>query len=341
VSFASATALIALLAIPLLALLLAYAARRRREAIMAFAGQTPTEGAAAMARVRRWRAAMTIGGAALVIVALAGPRYGVTTQELRQDGVDLMIALDVSRSMLAEDVAPSRLDRARRELNGVLDNLAGSRVGVVLFAGEAFLQCPLTSDLSTVRRFLAMAEPDLVPTQGTDIGEAIRLAAHAFSVAGRGGQSEEEPRARVVLVVSDGEDHLQRIRTPLVEAENDGIVLFAAGIGSPDGAPISLRHLGRPEEYHTDRQGQTVMTRLEEESLQRVGRSGAYFPITPTGGSLDPLPDALARLDRGTLRSERTTVFAERYQWPLGLALLLLVTERLIVPSRRKRLATA
>jgi Ca-activated chloride channel homolog len=326
VFWSSPLALAALLAVPLVVALLVRAAVRRREALAAFgAGGTPGEG--------RGRALLLVGAVGLLALAAAGPRYGTELREVRQEGVDLVIALDVSNSMHAEDVAPSRLERARHELEGVLASLRGSRVGVVLFAGEAFLHCPLTTDLNAVSLFLRAADPSLIPTQGTDLAEALRVAAEAFE-AGAGGAAEE-PRARVVLVVSDGEDHPDRYGPALRAAEDAGIVLYAAGVGEPEGAPIPVYRDGRVVGYEADRTGAQVLTRLEEGTLRRIARTGAYYGIGRAGGSLDAFPAALARLDRSVLSSEAYAAYAERYQWPLGLALLLLLAERLVAVRRR------
>ena len=324
---------------PALALLFAYAARRRQEALAAFAAADQLPAAQATARLRRWRAALVVSGVALLAIALAGPRYGTQVQEVRQEGLDLLIALDVSNSMRAEDVAPSRLERAQYELDYLLSRLAGSRVGIVLFAGEAFLQTPLTTDLGTVRRFLAAAEPDLIPAQGTDLGAALRVASGAFDDGGA--TSDTERRARVVLVVSDGEDHPERYTSALRTAEDAGLLIFAAGVGEPDGVPIPIYRQGQLTGYHTDRAGQIVTSRLNDGTLRRIARSGDYIHIGRSGGSLRDFPDRLATLDRSTLASDQMARFSERFQWPLGLALALLALEPLVAARRRRHRVAA
>jgi len=333
-SFSHPLALLVLLAAPAVAAAFAYAAARRRHALAAFGATAPAASGTAV------RAGLVAAAVALLGVAAAGPRYGTELREVRQEGVDLVIALDVSRSMLAEDVAPSRLARAKFELEGVLDGLRGSRVGIVLFAGEAFLHAPLTTDLHAARLFLRAADPSIIPTQGTDLGDALRVAAEAF-VVGAGG-TDGEPRARVVLVVSDGEDHADRYEPALRAAEDAGILVFAAGVGEPDGAPIPVVRDSRRDGFHPDRTGAPVLPRLDDAALRRIGRSGGYYPIRRAGGSLAAVPDALARLDRGALASDAFAAHAEQYQWPLALALLLLAAERLWgARVRRRRIAPA
>jgi Ca-activated chloride channel homolog len=333
VTFAHPAALLALIAAPLAILLLAYAARERRAALAAFAAAGHEGLARRQARRRRWRGLFTVAALALLAVALAGPRYGTGFEEISQEGVDLVIALDVSRSMLVEDVAPNRLQRAQVEIDRMLDELAGSRVGLVIFAAEALALVPLTTDIGAVRQALAVAHPDLVPAQGTDFAEALRHAAHAFEV-GAGGGSDGEPRARVILLVSDGEDHPDRYAAPLRAAEDGGIVVMAAGVGTPDGGPIPIRRPGEPARFLADREGQNVVSRFDGDALRRIGRSGGYFGLDRPGASLGAVPAALAQLDRSVLRTDRFATFAERFQWPLGLALAFLMAERALALRR-------
>ena len=332
-SFAAPHILYALLLLPPAVLLYAYAARKRRAALFIFAGNEQEDEVSRIAQKRRRRAGLTVLALLFGIIALAGPQYGTVSEEVRQEGVDLMIVLDVSRSMLAEDIVPSRLERARYELNGIMDELTGSRVGIVLFAGEAFMQCPLTTDLGTVRRYLAAADPDLIPAQGTDIGEALRHAANAFS-PGSAHSSSDEQRAQAILVISDGEDHIERFGQVLTGIEESGIAVYSVGIGTESGASIPVNERGNPTGELRDRSGQTVRTQLDDSSLRRIARTGAYYPINRPGASLEAFPTALSRLNRSVVQTSEYTSQAQRFQWPLACALLLLVGERLIAYRR-------
>lgn len=314
------SALLALLAVPAAVALFAWAAARRREALAAFAGPEQARSAEGLARRRRRQAALVVLALGALALALAGPRYGLQQREARQEGLDLVIALDLSNSMRAEDVAPSRLERAKFEIGRLLEGLAGSRVGLVIFAGEAFLQCPLTTDFGALRLFLEAAEPDLIPTQGTDFAEMLRAALQALEPD----EAEGEPRTRALLVVSDGEDHSEGFRSALASAREAGIALFAAGVGTPEGAPIPLRRGGRLVGHKTDRRGEVITTRLVEGSLRRLAEGGAYVRLGHEGGDLGDLSGALARLERSVLAAEALEAHAERFQWPLALALLLL-----------------
>ena len=328
-------ALFALVAVPAAVALFVWAAVRRREALRQFAGRADAA-AHASARTRRWQAALVTVAVFCFALALAGPRYGTQLREVQQEGLDVIVALDVSESMRAEDVAPSRLARAKYEIEQLLDDLAGSRVGLVVFAGEAFLQCPLTSDFGAVRLFLDAAEPSLIPTQGTDFGQALRVAAQAFDTAED--ERIEGQRARALLVLSDGENHAGGFGPTLGTLQEQGVAVFAAGVGETDGAPIPVYRRGRLAGYKTDRSGATVETALEEDALQDLVMGGAYYRIGRTSSDLPEITAALGRLDRGVLATETFETFAEQYQWPLAAGLLLLVVERFVSIRRRREL---
>jgi Ca-activated chloride channel family protein len=332
VSWSSPLALIALVAVPAAVALFVWAAVQRREALHRFAGRQGASAHAA-ARQRRWQAALVAVAVFCLAVALAGPRYGTQLREVQQEGLDVIIALDVSESMRAEDVAPSRLARAKYEINELLDDFAGSRVGLIVFAGEAFLQCPLTSDFGAVRLFLDAAGPQLIPTQGTDFEEALRVAAQAFDTA-EGGPDFVEDRARALLVISDGENHEGGFGPTLTTLQAAGVAVFAAGVGGTEGAPIPVYRQGRLVGYKTDRNGQTVQTTLHESSLRDLVLDGAYYRIGRTGSDLPQITAALARLDRSVVATETFEAYAEQYQWPLAVGLFLLLVERFVAVRR-------
>ncbi|RMF53455.1 MAG: VWA domain-containing protein [Bacteroidetes bacterium] len=326
-----------LLAVPLAVGFYLWAAWRRRQAYRRLGDPALVArlAAAVSPRRRRWKAALVVLAVGLLGLALAGPRFGTHLREVKQSGVDLVIALDVSLSMQAEDVAPNRLERARNEIKKMLDGLHGARVGLVLFAGDAFIQCPLTTDYNAVRLFLDVAEPSLIPTPGTDFGAALRMALKAFEAPG-GEETPRDGRTRALLFVSDGENHIPGLDDLIDEARRAGVVLFAAGVGETEGAVIPIRQPGRRVEYKKDGQGNVVTTRLEEETLQSLATDGAYFRIARTSSSLSKVAAALDELDPAELGKEAFEEYAERYQWPLALALLFLAVEPLIRDRRRR-----
>jgi Ca-activated chloride channel homolog len=254
------TYLSSLAAVPAAVALFLWAAWHRRRALRRFGdpGIVSRLASTVSSRRRRWKAATVAGAVLLLGIALAGPRFGTQLREIKREGVDLVIALDVSRSMLAEDVAPNRLERARNEIKRLLTELQGDRVGLVTFAGDAFIQCPLTTDYSAVRLYLDVADPSLIPTPGTDFGVAFRMAVQAF-----GNPDDGETRTRALLIVSDGENHIADVDEMVALARREGIVVFAAGVGETAGAPIPIYENGRHVAYQRDSQGNVVHTRLE------------------------------------------------------------------------------
>lgn len=290
-------------------------------------------------RRRRWKAALRTAGVALVVLALIGPRFGTRIKEVTREGIDLVIALDVSASMLAEDVAPNRLERARNEIKNLLGDMDGDRIALVTFAGDAFIQCPLTTDYGALRLFLDVADPSLIPTPGTDFGAALEMALQAFKAPT--GQPDGEGRTRAVLFVSDGENHIADLESILDSAREEGVVIYSAGVGETEGAPIPEYRNGRRVDYKKDRTGAVVTTRLEEDVLQDLARDGSYFRVARTSSSLPRITAALDQLDQTQFGSEEFEEYEERYQWPLALGFLLLIVEWLIPDRRRKPAADA
>lgn len=325
--------------VPLVLALFLWAAWRRREALRRF-GEAPLVARLAGAvspRRRWWKAAVLVLSVLLLAVALAGPRFGTRLREVKREGIDLVIALDVSNSMMAEDVAPNRLQRAKNEIKKVLDGLRGDRVGLVIFAGDAFIQCPLTTDYGALRLFLDVAEPSLMPTQGTDFGAALRVALQAFK-APQEGETGGTTGTKALLIVSDGENHAPGLNEVLAQARRENVVIFTAGVGETAGAPVPVIREGQRMGFKRDGEGQIIQSRLEEDALRSLASDGAYFRIARTSSSLPQLSSALDRLQKAEFAREEFEAYEERFQWPLALALLLLVAERFLSERRRKRI---
>jgi len=325
-----------LILVPAIAALFALAAIRRRSIAGVFGDK---EMVAKMTRAisprrRRWKAVISTTGVLFLVIALIGPRFGTQLRELQREGIDLIIALDVSESMMAEDVAPSRLERAKNEIRRVLDELTGDRVGLVTFAGDAFIQCPLTTDYSAVRLFLDVADPSLIPTPGTDFGAALKMAMKAFKTPTA--ETAADARTRAILFVSDGENHVDDLKTILENARRANIIVFSAGVGETVGVPIPIYSNGRRVDYKTDRNGQIVTTKLEEEALQMLAQDGAYFRIARTSSSLSKITAALDRLDKTSFGADEFEEYDEKFQWPLLIGLILMFVER-IIPENSAR----
>ncbi len=326
-----------LAAVPGVALLWWWAARRRQrdlqrlgdpELIAQLIGSPPGRA--------RLRAALLLTAIALLGLALAGPRMGLQPRQVERRGLDLLIALDVSASMLAEDVAPNRLTRARYELYRLLEQLEGDRVGLILFAGDAFLQCPLTTDYGAVRLFLDVADPSLIPTPGTDYVRMIQVALQAFETP----QPEETPRSRVLLIVSDGENHAEGFEQALHKLQEAGIERLAVGVGESEATPIPIYRDGRRAGVKRDAAGRVVYTRLEPATLQALAGPEGYLHLGRTKHVVPALLERLDGFSRTLIATETFETYAERYQWPLALALLLLTLEALL-PERRPTLQPA
>ncbi len=331
------TYLWALLGVPAAIMLFLWAALQRKRAFGLFGDASLISRLAAVVstRRRRWKAAIVVLGVLMLAVALAGPRFGTKLREVKREGIDLIVALDVSLSMSAEDVSPNRLDRAKNEIKKLLNDLRGDRVGLVIFAGDAFVQCPLTTDYSAVKMFLDVADASMVPTPGTDFSAALTFARKAFQGSSEAEEIDEE-RTRALLIVSDGENHVANVDQLISEARDDGIVIFTAGVGETDGVPIPVYRNGRRIDYKKDRNGRVVSTRLEEASLQELASEGSYFRIARTSSSLPKILEALDRLEKTEFGADEFEEYEEKYQWPLVLGLMLLFGERLFSDRRKK-----
>ena len=317
----------------ILAVLLAILAKRK-EAVIRQLG-TPELIAKLSATVnrsgRRWRKMLWFVVLVLLIIVLIRPRWGTQVEYNEREGVEIMVALDVSESMLAEDLKPSRLERAKLEISELMDRLEGNQIGLVLFSGAAFVQFPLTSDLTTARMFLDAAEPGIISRPGTAIAEAINIA--------RTGFNEERATQKVIILVTDGEDHEGDVIMAAEEATEQGIIIFAIGFGSPSGEPIP-QYGGQDEliGYKKNRQGEIILTHLDETTLQQIAfiTNGRYYRAAADGREVGFLASAIGELQTTELDGRFETRRIERFQWFLAIAIVALVIGELI-PDRKQR----
>jgi Ca-activated chloride channel homolog len=330
--FADSTWLLGLAVLPLLALLFWIGARRRRGALRQLGDLELVQRLTATVHVgaRRWKAVLLVAAVGLSVVALARPQFGTRVETVKSVGQDIMVALDVSQSMLAEDVQPSRLDRARLAVMSLIGKLHGDRIGLVAFAGDAFVQCPLTVDYAAAEMFLNSMGPDKMPVQGTDLGAALRVSLDALDKAAR-----EE---RVVVIFTDGEDQEGDFENQLTRAAKEGVHVHVVGVGSTEGVPIpQYDDQGRRTGFLKDSEGKVVTTRLNQQTLQTVAeRTGAkYVRIGEGGAAFDDLVDELAGATGETADERQVTQFDEQYQIFLGVGVALLALEWLL-PERRR-----
>ena len=276
------------------------------------------------------RRVMFMAGYVFLILALARPQLGTKLEEVKREGVDLMVAIDVSRSMQAEDVSPSRMAKARHELKTLIDRLQGDRVGIIPFAGDAYMACPLTTDYAAARMILDAVDVGSVPEQGTAIARSIEVASKGFVT--------EDNRQRVILLLTDGEDHEGKPQAAAKAAAEKGIIIYAVGIGSPGGVPIPVYdEYGNRTGYLKD-DGEVVTSKLDELTLQKVAfaTDGKYYPARPGAAELDEIISEISGMERGEIESKIFTNYEERFQWALIPAFVLLILSSAL-PERKKR----
>lgn len=278
---------------------------------------------------RRLKAFLQITAMFLLAFSLAGPRVGSREVTVKRRGIDLMIAIDTSLSMEARDIPPSRLVKAKREVSAFLDRLEGDRVGIVAFAGDAFLQCPLTLDFGAARMFLEVLDTNSVSRPGTNLAAAIRTALAGFA--------EAQDKYKAIVLVTDGEDHSGAALKAAEEAARRGIRIYTIGVGAERGEPIPLSTENGGGGYKKDDVGEIVMTALDVETLERIAlTTGGEFHRATTGElELNRIYESLGELEEREIASRAFTQYEDRFQVPLALALLLLLID-FVLPERAR-----
>lgn len=333
--FATPEAFWLLLSLPLLAGFFLYAYRKKRNTLLRFAQVEMLKRMTENYSQRRqmFKAFLIMLVAGFSVLALARPQFGTKMELMKRRGLDVVIAVDVSLSMFAEDIKPNRMARSKQEIGKFVDRLAGDRVALVAYAGESFLQCPLTSDYGAFKIFLDVLGPDLIATPGTDLGGALETALKAFD--------PKERKYRVVVLLTDGEDHFGRGEKAAEEAAKMGAAVYTVGIGSSEGVPIPLKAADGSVSYKKDRRGNVVTTRLDEVILQKIALAtgGKYYHAEPGRFELEEVLKEINKMEKRELESERFSHYEERFQIPLGIALLLLIAEMLISDRRTRKKA--
>jgi Ca-activated chloride channel family protein len=318
--------------LPLLGAFFIWSFRRRRRRLRTFAG--PALAARLTSEYSRLksaaRALLLAGFFAFGILALARPQWGIKQETVRRKGVDVIAALDTSFSMGAEDVAPDRLSKAKSEIRGLVSRLKGDRIGLVAFAGTAAVQCPLTLDYGAAVLFLDIASTDMIPQPGTSLAAAIETATSAFIA--------REKKYKVLVIVTDGEDLEGQVEGAVKKAVEGGVVIYAIGVGSPEGRPIPMRDAnGAIMDYRKDANGQVVVSRLDERSLAEIASEtgGRYFRATTSEGELDQIYDEISRMEKKQLESRLYQNFEDQFQYPLSVAVACLAAALWITERRR------
>jgi Ca-activated chloride channel homolog len=271
----------------------------------------------------------------LMLVAVAGlalavcrPQVGSRLEEVKRQGVDVMIALDVSNSMNAEDIRPSRLERSLRAISRMIDKLEGDRIGLVIFAGDAYIQLPITTDYGAAKLFLNSVNTSMVPSQGTAIGAAIETAIGAIGDSARHNSA--------IVVITDGENHEDDALEAAAEAARKGIIVHTVGMGSPEGAPIPLLTPGRKGTFLQDKEGSTVISRLDESVLQQIADAGKgkFIRASNSDDGVEVLLKEIAGMEKKEFSSKLFTDYDDQFQYVMGFVLLLLLIDFLITERK-------
>jgi Ca-activated chloride channel family protein len=330
--FAYINFLYLLVLVPALIAFFIYAFRRKRKALALFGNLDLVKLlSASVSRKRQvWKAAVLVMAVLFLVIALARPQFGTKMKTVKREGQDIVVALDVSLSMMAEDIKPNRLEKARHEISTMIDKFQGDRVGLVAFAGKAFVQCPLTLDYGAAKMFLDAMEPGLIPTPGTAVGEAITRSVSCFSA--------QERKHKILILITDGEDHVGEPLEAAKTAAKEGVVIYTVGIGSLEGVPIPVAdERGFSTGFKKNREGGVVMTKLDELTLEKIAleTGGKYYRATPGEAELNRIYDDILKMEKKSLSSKQFEQYEERFQWLVGIALFLLALE-VLLPERKR-----
>ncbi len=327
--FANPHILYLLLVIPVMIAVLILVAYLRRRNLAKFGNLELVK--SLMPEVSQWRiktkSVLFLLAVTAVIFAAARPQFGSKLREHKSTGIEMMLVVDVSNSMLAEDFAPNRLDRTRYAIDKLFASMSQDRVGMVVFAGEAKVQLPITSDYRMARSFTKRLSPELVQVQGTEIGQALTLATLSFS--------NNRDAGRVIVLITDGESHDSSALDAAKRAAEQGVKIFAVGIGTPDGAPVKVNG-----EWLKDEKDEMVVSRLNEELLQQItaATGGGYIRATNAAFGLEEIVGEIEKIELGELTTLSFEEYNEQFQWILAIAAILLLLESLLLSRRNPRL---
>jgi Ca-activated chloride channel family protein len=279
---------------------------------------------------RIWKFILFVIAFSFLIIGIVNPQVGTKLEEVKRKGADLMICLDVSNSMKAEDLQPSRLEKSKQALSKLIDNLEGDRVGIIVFGGQAYVQLPITTDYAAAKMFLASITTDMVPTQGTAIGKAIDLAVESFG--------KDEGKNKAIVIITDGENHEDDAVVAAETAVEKGITIHTIGMGSENGAPIPIYKNDVKEGYRKDKDGNTVVTKLNEPMLQQIAGagSGIYVRATNSDAGLKNVLDAIDKLEKKQFESKMFSDYEDRFQWFVAVAFLFLLIETFLTERKSK-----
>lgn len=268
--------------------------------------------------------AVTLGA---LILALVNPKFGTRIETVKRQGVDIVFAIDVSKSMLAEDIAPSRMGKAKQLASQIINNLASDRIGIVGYAGSAFPMLPITTDYSMAKMYIQDMHTDMVSSMGTALSQAIEVGSNYF---------DDPNTSKVMILISDGEDHGDGISNAVAMAKDKGIKIITIGVGTPEGGQIPIKQNGRIAGYKKDVDGSTVITKLNDETLKEIAQKtgGTFMYGSKTDEVLQLVDQTLQKVEKTDFESQQIADFQSQFQWFIGLALLLVIIDSLVLERR-------
>ena len=263
-----------------------------------------------------------------LVIGLINPKIGTKLETIKREGVDIVFAIDVSKSMLAEDVAPNRLEKSKQLVTQIINNLASDRVGIIAYAGKAFPQLPITTDYASAKMFLQSMNTDMLSSQGTAINEAIQLSRNYFD--------DEEQTNRVLIILSDGEDHNDLSVEVAEAASEEGIKIYTIGVGSEKGGPIPLKRNGVVMSYKKDQNNETIITKLNEETLRLIANEakGGYINGSQTAAVVEQIRAVLSAMDKKEFEAKEFAEYKDQFQWFLGIGLFFLILDVLLLERK-------
>ena len=269
-------------------------------------------------------------GIGFLVISLVNPKMGTKLKTVKREGVDVVFALDVSKSMLAEDIAPNRLEKAKQIISKIIDKLGSDRVGIIIYAGNSYPLLPITTDHAAAKMFLQNANPDMVSSQGTAINDAIERGITYFD--------NDEQTNRFLFIVSDGEDHEENTLALAQQATKEGIKIYTIGVGTAKGGPIPIKNNGSVISYKKDNKGEVVITQMKEEVLQNIANegNGKYINGNKTQATIDVVQDLLTRAEKSEFETKQFSDYKDQFQWFIGFGILFLIVDVLLLEKKTK-----
>ncbi|HKM95004.1 MAG TPA: VWA domain-containing protein [Prolixibacteraceae bacterium] len=332
--FANPEFFIALIIVPVLIILYIVFGIKRKKAIREFgnpetlASLMPNKSAARLG----WKFTIIILAITLIIIALARPQMGAKLEKIKREGVEIIIALDVSNSMLAEDIQPNRLERAKRAIARLTERLNNDKIGLIVFAGDAYTQIPITTDYSSTKLFLSAISTNIVPKQGTAIGSAINLATRSFT--------PNAESSKAIIIITDGENHEDDPVSMAKTAAENGIIVHTIGMGLPQGAPIPYITASGQKDFRKDKNGEVVVTKLDDKMLQEIASAGngKYIRANNAEVGINAIFDEIDKMQKTELESKVYSEYNDQFIYFIIAALALLVIEFFILERKNKLL---